>query len=365
MKWVAVVVLGAHALLHLLGFAKAWDFASLPQLTSVISRTWGLGWLMAGLLVAATTVLLAIDARQMWLVGAVALLLSQAVVVSAWHDAWAGTLANLLLLLVVTHGWLTEGPGSYRARFDREVSAGLTRAAAQPLVTEADLAPLPVPVQRYLRRTGAVGQPRVWNYHVRFRGRIRNGPEARWMPFEAEQMSFADQPTRLFLMRARMFGVPVEAFHQFGGGHASMKVTLAGAFRIEDARGPEMDRAETVTHFNDMCLMAPATLIDPRIAWESVDDTTARARFTSADQTIAATLHFDNAGQLVNFVSDDRARTEEGGVFRPRRFSTPVRDYRQFGATRVMSYGEARWRMPDSEFTYGEFHVLEVVYNVR
>lgn len=295
----------------------------------------------------------------------VAVLASQVMVASAWHDAWAGTVANALLLLVVTHGWLTEGPWSHRARFDREVTAGLMRAAVLPLVTEADLAPLPAPVQRYLRRTGAVGQPRVWNYRVRFRGRIRSGPDARWMPFEADQVSFADQPTRLFLMRARMFGVPVEAFHRYGDGHATMQVTLAGAVRVEDASGPEMDRAETVTHFNDMCLMAPATLIDPRIVWEPVDDTTVRARFSHAGQTIAATLYFDNAGQLVNFVSDDRARTEEDGVFRPRRFSTPVRDYRQFGPARIMSFGEARWRLPDREFTYGEFHLVEVAYNVR
>ena len=102
------------------------------------------------------------------------------------------------------------------------------------------------------------------------------------MPFEAEQQSFADEPTRLFLMRARMFGVPVEAFHRAVGGHATMQVTIAGAFPIEDARGDEMDRAETVTLFNDMCLLAPGTLLDPRIAWQPVDATTARARFTTA-----------------------------------------------------------------------------------
>jgi hypothetical protein len=34
------------------------------------------------------------------------------------------------------------------------------------------------------------------------------------MPFEAEQLSYADEPTRLFLMRACLFGVPAEAFHR-------------------------------------------------------------------------------------------------------------------------------------------------------
>ena len=116
-------------------------------------------------------------------------------------------------------------------------------------------------MQRYLRLTGVVGQPRVQNYRIRFRGRIRSAPDARWMPFEADQQSFADQPTRLFHMRARMFGLPVDVFHRLTDGHATMQVKVFGAIPMVDARGPEMDRAETVTLFNDMCLLAPGTLV--------------------------------------------------------------------------------------------------------
>jgi len=65
------------------------------------------------------------------------------------------------------------------------------------VVTEVDLIPLPEPVRRYLIGTGVVGRARVQNYRVRFQGRIRSGPGSRWMPFEADQQSFADQPTRL------------------------------------------------------------------------------------------------------------------------------------------------------------------------
>ena len=307
--------------------------------------------------------MLGAGARNYWIVGVFALVVSQAVIFSAWRDAWAGTGVNVVLLLVVAHGWLTEGPRSFHAQYVRDANAGLARMVAGPVITEADLARLPDPVQRYLRVTRTVGQPRVQNYRLRFRGRIRRAPDSRWMPFEAEQQSFADEPTRLFLMRARLFGVPVEAFHRSVGGHATMQVTIAGAFPLENARGAEMDRAETVTLFNDMCLLAPGTLIDPGIAWEAVDTTTARARFTHGAQTIAATLLFDSAGHLVNFVSDDRSRSESNGTFTPRRFSTPVRDYRDFGPVRIMSFGEARWLLPDGEFTYGEFNLVELRYN--
>lgn len=364
MRWIPIALLGLHGLIHLLGFAKAFGFADLPQLTQPISRPWGLAWLVAAGLMTTTATMLGAGSRNYWIVGAAALVVSQTVIFSAWPDASAGTGANVILLLVVAHGWLTEGPRSFHAQYLRDTEAGVARTVAVPLVNEADLTRLPEPLQRYLRLARVVGQPRVQNYRLRFRGRIRSAPDSRWMPFEAEQQSFADQPTRLFLMRARMFGVPVEAFHRSIGGHATMQVTIAGAFPIENARGAEMDRAETVTLFNDMCLLAPATLISPDITWEAVNATTARARFRHGGQTIAATLLFDRAGQLINFVSDDRSRSEGAGTFTSRRFSTPVRDYRDFGPVRLMSYGEARWLLPEGEFTYGEFNLVDVTYNV-
>ena len=364
-RWTVVALLTVHGLIHLMGFAKAFDYVELPQITQPISREMGLLWLAAGLLVIATAVMMAAAWQRVWVVGAVALAISQAVILSAWSDAGAGTLANIVLLLVVVHAWFTYGPRSFRAQFARDGAAGVARPLKLSTVIDADLAPLPAPVQRYLRAVGVVGQPRVSNYRLRFRGRIRSGPDSRWMPFEVDQQSFADQPTRLFLMRARMFGLPVEVFHRLIGGHATMQVKLAGVIPLVDAHGDEMDRSETVTLFNDMCLLAPATLLAPEIVWEPADALTTRARFTNGAHTISATLLFGEDGLLTNFVADDRSRASpDGKTFTPCRFSTPVRDYRDFGRVRLAAHGEARWLLPAGEFTYGEFDLQEVAYNV-
>ena len=366
MRWLVAGLLVAHGLIHLMGVAKAFGFAELPALTLSISRAMGVLWLAAGLLMLASAVLLRAWPRGFWVVGTIALLVSQIVIASAWRDAWAGTLANLILLLAVVHGALTEGPWSFRAELERDAAAGMARPPDARSITEADLAPLPQPVQRYLRAVGVVGQPRVQRYRMAFRGRIRSAPDTPWMPFVADQQSFADQPTRLFLMRARMRGLPVEAFHRLIDGHATMRVTVAGAIPLVDARGEVMDRSEAVTLFNDMCLLAPGSLIDPGIAWEEVDAKTVRAQFTYGAHTIAATLLFDEAGLLANFISDDRSRASpDGKTFTRLRFSTPVRDYRNFGAVRLAAHGEARWLLPEGEFTYGEFDVQQVTYDAR
>jgi len=366
MRWAIVVVLGVHGLIHLMGFAKAFGFAELSQLTEPISRPWGLAWLLAAALVTVVAVMLAAEARLMWVFGAAALLVSQTVILSSWHDAKAGTVANVILAMVAAHGWLTEGPASYRAQYVRDAAAGLSRPVEAPPVTEADLASLPLLVQRYLRATGVVGQPNVRNYRLRFRGRIRSDASSRWMPFEAEQQSFADEPTRLFLMRARMYGVPVEAFHRSVGGHATMQVKLAGIVTVADASGEVMDRSEAVTLFNDMCLLAPGTLPDANATWETVDAHTVRAAFTHGRQTVSATLLFGEDGLLTNFISDDRSRANtDGTTFTPARFSTPVLEYRAFGPVRLAARAEARWQTPEGEFAYGEFTLIDAAFNVR
>ncbi len=365
MRWVFAFIIALHGLIHLMGPAEAFGYAELPQLTQPISRGMGVVWLIAAVLTLAAAAALFVWPRGWWMIGAVALVVSQAVIFTSWSDARAGTLANILLLAGVAYGYFTQGPTSFRAQFERDVKAGLSRPIDAPVLTEADVAPLPDPVQRYLRATGMVGQPLIRNYRVRMRGRIRSGPTARWMPFEADQQSFADRPTRLFWIRATMMGVPVDGLHRLADGHAIMRIKPLGAFAIVNAAGPEMDQAESVTLFNDMCILAPGTLVDPAIAWEPVDARTAKARFMHAGQTISATLYFDDEGLLRDFVSDDRLASPDGKAFKRWRFSTPVWDYRPFGPYRLAARGEARWHPPEGEYVYGKFEMLDVSYNRR
>ena len=136
-------------------------------------------------------------------------------------------------------------------------------------------------------------------------------------------------------------------------------------FQVVDARGPEMNRGETVTLFNDMCLLAPASLIDANISWESVDSLTVRARFTNAGNTITALLYFNPAGELTDFSSEDRYLSEDGKTYLNYRWSTPVKEYRDFRGYRLASYGEAIWHTPGGNFVYARFDLRELEYNCR
>ena len=254
---------------------------------------------------------------------------------------------------------------NFRAAYERDVDHALGGPPSAPApVTDAELTHLPAPVARYLRAAGVVGNPRVHNFHVRMRGRIRSGPAARWIQFEAEQYNTVDEPARFFYLTGSMMMIPVLGYHRYVGSAATMKIRAAALVPVVDAGGHEMNQSETVTLLNDMCIMAPATLIDRRLRWQAIDDRTARVTLSNAGQTVTADLSFNDAGELTDFRSDDRYQIS-GRAARKVRWSTPVRDYRRFGNVRLASGGEGRWHEAAGDYAYIELTIDDVAYNVR
>jgi hypothetical protein len=371
MKYLFLFIVIVHGLIHLMGFTKAFNLATLEQLRAPITQPVGLLWLAAALLFLASAVLLLVAPDWWWLPAAGAVVISQGVIIASWSDAKFGTIANLIVLVPVIVGGLGHAPWSFRAQYTRDVAIGLARAPAQiPLVTEADLAHLPPIVQKYLRFAGVIGKPQVWNYRLRFGGEMRNGPNAAWMPITADQQSFVDPPTRLFLVEGAMSGLPFTGFHRYVTAGATFQVRAVSLVSMVDDKGPELNRAETVTLFNDMCLMAPASLIDRRIVWEEIDPQTVRATYTNAGNTISAMLSFDERGAITNFVSDSRERSEDrkNMGLAPSdptlRWSTPVYEWSDFNDYTLPSKADAIWHLPSGEYAYAHFEIRTVEYNV-
>jgi hypothetical protein len=263
----------------------------------------------------------------------------------------AGALGNVPTVVSV-------GIAVYRdleAEFGDQKKATLSRGAngTTSTVTEPDIAMLPVPVQRYLRASGCLGRPRPGVVRVVFDAVMMRKPGGAGMAGVAEQIDRFDVPKRLFYMRSRMFGLPVKVLHNYEGHHASMVVRVASLFNVVDIHSDELARTETVTLLNDLAFFAPAWLADRRLRWRPVDDRRVDLTFTNGPHTITASLWFGDAGELVNFTSEDRGALQADGSFKYVRWSTPMRAYREFGGQRVATEGDAIWHYPEGDFVYG------------
>lgn len=367
MRLLLFAALLVHGAIHVLGFLKAFGLAALPQLTVPIPPARGVLWLGAALAFLAGAVGVVVRPRWWWAPTAAGVVLSTIVVAASWSDAKAGAVANVVFAVAAVIGFAIDGPASQRARFEHDVAA-LTTASDAPavrVVTDADLAPLPAPVQRYLRAAGVVGHPRVASFHLRMHGRIRSGPHAPWMPIVAEQVNTIAPPARLFYLDARMYGLPVTGLHRYVDGAAGMDVRLLGLLRVAHDEGAAMTRAETVTLCNDLCLFAPAALVEPVFTWTPQSDREARLRFTAGAHTIDATLLFGADGRLADFVSDDRGHAPlEGPSTAGQRWSTPIAAYRRFGPFTLTGQGEARWQAASGAWPYITLDIDDVAYGV-
>lgn len=365
MRFLLAGLLFLHGLIHLMGFVAGVGMARIESLTQPVSRAAALVWLAAAVLFVASGALAIGRVTWWWVPAAAGLVMSQFLIAGAWRDAKFGTVANLLIAAPVLIAATRWGPWGFAAAFRRDAAAGLARTAgvSAPPVTEADLARLPPPVARYLRRAGVVGRPRVVNFHAVMRGRIRPSRTGDWLPFQAEQYSFLDQPTRLFLIESAKAGIPFDGYHRLTPAGAVMVIRLAGFFPVANARGAEMDRSETVTFLNDLCFLAPGGLLDAAIDWEPVDDRTVRASYARGADRITATLVFDAAGDLIDFGSADRSMSEGKG-FRRAPWRTPVSAYQDGAGGRRFLRGDGIWQLPDGDFRYIEFELVSVEANL-
>jgi len=287
-----------------MGFAKAFGYGTISQLTKNISKPAGMLWLVTAILFIMVTILFLLKKESWLIIVFIAIIISQALIVNVWKDAKWGTFANIIMMFVAIANFAGN---QFESTFKKDAQANLRVANIRKmdLLTDADLQRLPPPVQKYIRYCGALNQPKVRNVKIIFDGEMRSRT-GNWFQFKTVQYNFFDKPARLFFMKAKMFGLEVPGYHRYQNETAGMQVKLFGLFPVMQAEGHEMNKAETVTVFNDMCLIVPATLIDRRIQWESVDSLSAKATFNNGINKITATLYFNEQRQLVNFISDDR-----------------------------------------------------------
>jgi len=260
---------------------------------------------------------------------------------------------------------LAAGCTTLQSEFDSRVREECRRQPTRvvPLLLEGDLAHLPPPVQRFVRASGAVGRPRVQNFRAEFDAEMYRKPGDAPMLSTSVQYNFVDSPTRLFFMKSRMFGLPVQVFHDYAAEQATFRVRVASLVNVVDEGGVAFSKVETVTVLNDLCFFAPGALVDPRLTWTPIDDRTSGVTFGNGPHRVSATLHFNERDELVDFTSDDRPQLLDG-TYRPSRWSTPIEGYQLFDGRRLPTRGAAVYAYPEGPFTYGKFRLKSIAYEV-
>lgn len=251
-----------------------------------------------------------------------------------------------------------EAPMSRRDDIQRLYAA----AAVLPRtpVTEDDLAPLPEPIQRYLRHCGVVGRPRIQRTALRQVGFIRQKPDAAWMPMRAEQVFTANPPGFHWYGRAYAGPLPVMSAHDsYVEGRGRMHIKLAAFIDIADATGPNMDHGSMLRYLGEICWFPTAWLSD-YLTWEARDARSAAVTMAWGGQTASAVLYIADDGRLASFEAQRYYDKDVPPRLRPWRAVVAACGCRD--GLCIPVEGEIVWEMDTGDFPYFRYRISGIQY---
>lgn len=360
MKVFLAMILTVHGLIHVLGLVKAFDLADLPQLTEAISRPQGLLWLLAALLFAAAAGL-ALQGGAWWLAALPALLLSQIVIVLSWQDARVGSLANLLVLLLLVPAWASA---QFRQQAETQLAALLPERLppAAPIRAE-QLASLPPIVATWLQRAGIVGRPEILTVHALQRGQMRSSPTGAWMPVTAEQYITTREPGFSWFARVRMLpGIELLGWDSYFQGKGQMRIRALGLFPVADASGPQTDQGSLLRYLGEM-IWFPSAALSPRLRWEAIDDISARAIMSDGGNSVEAVFTFTPEGDLQRLEAMRYYQRPGGASLEPWLVQVEPDGYRSFEGIRIPARSRVTWKLKEGDFTWFQLEIRELHFN--
>lgn len=350
LKSVFLILLFIHSLIHLMGFAKAFEFGKFSQLNIEISKSVGLLWLGAGILITLTAVLFIVGWNSWWLPGIVSVILSQSLIILAWQDAKFGTAINLILILVIA---VAIGKWNFEKRAQNQAQNFIDSKKATPESSERSQ--LPAVVSSWNETCASKENFSI----VKFvqRGKMKTSVESSWKEFRAEQWSSVESPE--FIWKVDVGG---NTFMQFSGldklmdSEGSMQILAYGLVPVVKSIGKNTDEASAIRYLAEM-VWYPETVGKLPVKWESLNENRYRATLETGEFSVSGIFTFDENNKPAAFEAmrhnDQTGKAEKWVV------AIDTESYFTTDGATIPAKAEITWELDDRDFTWYQVEVLE------
>lgn len=278
--------------------------------------------------------------------------------------------ATAVAIAVAALSWAALSAGG--AERWRRRSAGLlqrleaVRRAPMPASYDArrELEGLPEPVQRYFRAVLTDGAPIVAAARVEHRGSF-NASEASeaWKPFTSRQRIVASPPGFVWDASVSMLrGVPVRVHDAYVAREGLLQAALLGLVTVAEQRGSgDIAQGELMRYLAEAVWLPTALLPSQGVAWQAVDDRSARATLRDGGAVVALTFRFDAEGLIASVRAEARGRTVGRKVV-PTPWEGRWSNYQWQDGMRVPMTGDVAWLLPEGDKPYWRGTVTSLRY---
>lgn len=363
MKFAYIIMVIIHGLIHLLGFVKGYGLKEVKELSLPISKTMGLLWFAASIISLLYGYLVIVGHKYAWLLGFIAVILSQILIIIFWKDAKYATIPNVIILIVSTMGLAQY---NFQKQIQTETHSILNsfKGPIGRVVVENDIDSLPEPVQKWIRHSGMIGKPYILVGKVTQQAEMKMKPgQKNWMPASATQYTNIDNPGFIWTVDLMMNQVMIiKGRDKFENGKGEMLIKLNSLFNIVDEQGEKINEG-TIQRYLGELVWFPSMALSPYITWEKVSDTSAKATMTYHGTTGSGTFYFNSEGDFTQF-SAMRYRGNEADAERCE-WVLQVSDYKTFEGIKVPAEMTATWKTEEGDWTWLKLEITDLKYNER
>ncbi len=359
MRLFFIVLLGAHGLIHLIGFFKSQGFLESEQLAFDIPQSRGILWLAGGVLFLLTVPMYLVGYRYWWLSGILAVIVSQGLIITQWKDAGFGTVANLIILIGCLIG------GSYWQldwSSEKEAARQFLNPTEMASSTDLHIDDMPPLLGQWVSRSGVLNLPQIKSVKLEQKGKMRLKAGAKWTSFKAKQWFSLYPPGFLWIAQV---GNP-QSFMQFLGkdalnnGKGTMTIKLWGLLPIVQARGRDIDQGSMIRYLAES-IWFPSHMMSRSCTWTSIDSNHVQVHFKAGDQTANGVFGFDESGELVSFSSmryyDATDRLERWVA------NIDPTSYQDFDGVRIPTKASITWELTNGDFHWLDVEIMTAVFN--
>ncbi len=356
-----LIIVLLHGLIHLLGFIKGFELKEVKELTLPISKPLGVVWLIATILFLAYGVLHVQHSKYVWILGLVAVIVSQVLIILFWKDAKFGTLPNIIILAVSI---VSFGYYNFQNIIQQETALLLDKNVHKEnrILYESDLTNLPEPVKNWLRNSGAIGKPFISSGKVSQIADLRMKPEQEnWLSATATQYTTIDNPAFIWFVDVKMNRfMHFQGRDKFEDGKGEMLIKLNSLFHIVNERGEKLDEGTLQRYLGEM-VWFPSLALSPYIIWEEIDEHTAKAFMSYKGTSGSGTFYFNANGDVTKF----SALRYNGNESDAKRYNWEMNilGYRTFEGIKVPAKMSSTWKLDDKDWTWLKMEVTDIKYN--
>ena len=357
--FIFAIVLLLHGLIHLAGLRNEPNKANWKGFMPATGTGEGL-WLTAAVLFMVSALLLINKISGWWVIGTVALMVSQIMIFRFWKEARWGTLLNIAVMAALVIGY---GKWHFNRNVNHDLKEFKINYDENSKISKEDIAQLPPVVQKWLNAVNLPGNIKTQSVYLEQKGRMRMSEDAKWMRFSARQYVRLEQPA--FLWTADVSAKPwlqLAGRDHYQDGKGEMIVKALSLLTLAHGQGPSTDQGAMIRYLAEICWY-PAAALQPYIKWQQTSDSTAKATMTYGGITGSGEFSFENSGEVKKFEALRYYDRKTGPTLERWTVDLPVEAYREFQGIRIPSVAEVHWRLNTGDLHWLKVEVTEVKCN--